>query len=132
MKSRITIAVTAAALLLVPLAVFAQAEKPKAGGPAVVVEYFEDNSGNLAIKDKAGKDVQFDVGTRIQPGWTVVTDKGDVAELKLDPNGTIIKISQMTNFRVDSLQTTADEANSFSVALGKIRTVAGRATGKEK
>ncbi len=124
--------VIAGVLLLISCAAFAQAQKPQGSAPSVVIEYIDNASGNLAIYDQGKNAVQFDIGTRLLPGWTVVTDKGDVVELKLDPNGTIIKVSQVTNFKVDSLQSAAGEINTFSVAIGKIRAVAGKATGQEK
>lgn len=120
-----------AALLLAPALLFAQAGKT--GAPSVILVYYEDVSGALAVKNEKGVDVDVSEGMRLQTGWTLLTDKGDLAELKLDPNGTIIKVSQKTNFKIDALQGAgAGDTNAFSVALGKIRTVAGKATGNEK
>lgn len=128
---RICIAAALISVLLLPTSVFAQAGKTAA--PTVILAYYEDASGVMAVKDDKGADVDLVEGLRLQKGWTLITDKGDLAELKLDPNGTIVKISQKTNFKIESLQGSgSDDKNAFSVALGKIRTVAGKATGNEK
>jgi len=120
-----------AVLLLLPSLLFAQAAKSSA--PTVILAYYEDVSGAMAVKNEKGGDVALVEGLKLQKGWTLITDKGDLAELKLDPNGTIIKVSQKTNLKIDALQGSgSDDKNAFSVALGKIRTVAGKATGNEK
>ncbi len=131
-KRFVPIALAAVLLLGAPFALFAQAQKPAAASPSVELVYFENASGNMSIFDQGKKAVEFDMGSRILPGWTIVTEEGDLAELKLVPNGTIIKISQMTNFTVTSLQSKDGETNGFALGLGKIRMVASRATGKER
>ncbi len=131
MKSAISIAIAAIAFIL-PQAVQSQQRGTQKTAPSAVLEYFENSSGGLSIFDQNRRSVSFEVGTRIMPGWTIVTEQGDTVELRLDPNGSIVKVAQMTNFKVESLQGPDATSNAFSVAIGKVRAVAGRATGQEK
>jgi len=130
MARRVSIALVLLILFLLPGALFAAAAKT----PAVILEYFGDVSGALAVKDDKGKDVPPEVGMDLKKGWQILTQAGDYAELKLPHNGSIIKVSQKTTFRVDGLQTDADRSsvNAFTLSVGKIRTVAGKTTGKEQ
>ena len=130
MVRRVSIALVLLTLFLLPGALFAAAAKT----PAVILEYFEDISGSLTVKDDKGKDVAPEVGMDLKKGWQILTQAGDYAELKLPHNGSIIKVSQKTSFKVDALQTDADKssANAFTLSVGKIRTVAGKTTGKEQ
>ena len=65
-------------------------------------------------------------------GWTIRTGKGDSAEVELTHNRTAIKISQNTTFTVKELGATKDKPNVLTVAAGKIRVVAGKATGDDR
>ncbi len=131
MKSAISMAIAAIALIL-PQALQSQQKGTQKAAPSAVLEYFENPSGGLSIFDQNRRSISFEVGTRIMPGWTIVTEQGDTVELRLDPNGSIVKVAQMTNFKVESLQGPDAASNVFSVAIGKVRAVAGRATGQEK
>ena len=129
MKRACTLAILAVFILAAP-AVFAAAAKT----PAVILAYFEDTSGVLGVKDDKGRALDPEVGMELKRGWQIVTAAGDYAELQLPHNGTIIKVSQKTTFRVDGLQSDADKGsvNAFTLSVGKIRTVAGKTTGKEQ
>jgi hypothetical protein len=120
--------------LLAILVTTAPAAFAAAKPPSVLLAYFEDASGTLAVKDDKGRALDPEVGLELKKGWQVVTAAGDYAELRLPHNGTIIKVSQKTAFRVDGLQTDADKnsVNAFTLSVGKIRAVAGKATGKEQ
>jgi hypothetical protein len=103
----------------------------------VILSFFENNSGDFKIvnpdesDELYGDELEFD--TEVPIGWTVVTGNGDSAELRIEPNRTIIKIAENTNFRCDGLQgLSGSEANRFSLGFGKIRAVAGKITGNEK
>jgi hypothetical protein len=132
MRIRVTI-VALAALLALPGLLFAQSTPAKAKPPAISVTlaYHEDTSGTFDVKDKAGASVTVQDGDDMQLGWTVVTGKGDLAELKLNHTGTIIKIAQNTNFTLTQLRSDTGGQDVFNMAFGKIRTVAGRASGKD-
>lgn len=132
MRIRVSI-VALAALLALPGLLFAQPAPAKAKPPAISVTlaYHEDNSGTFDVKDNAGASVTVQDGDDMQLGWTVVTGKGDLAELKLNHTGTIIKIAQNTNFTLTQLRSDTGGQDVFSLAFGKIRTVAGKASGKD-
>ena len=111
MRIRFTGAIALAALLVLPAALFAQSAPLKAKPPAISVtlEYFENNSGIFDVKDAAGASVpspQF--GDELKLGWTVITGKGDLAELKMTHTGTIIKVAQNTNFTLNQLRGDTD------------------------
>lgn len=133
MRIRVTIAVLAA-LLALPVLLSAQSTPATAKPPAISVTlaYHEDNSGTFDVKDKAGASVSVQDGDDMQLGWTVVTGKGDLAELKLNRTGTIIKIAQNTNFTLTQLRSETGGQDVFSLAFGKVRTVAGKASGKDQ
>lgn len=107
-----------------------------AGEPAAILEYFDDTSGELRVVTHQGEEWYsdtLDFGMEIPIGSTIVTFDDDYAEIRLDPNGSIIRISENTNFTIDAVQGASGAAeNVFSVAVGKFRAVAGRATGDER
>jgi len=139
MRRRVSIGITLAALLLLPAVLFAATSKPATTTPVknqVLLVYHEDNSQAFKIvtpdkKVLTGADV-ID-GTPLPPKTQIVTEEGDYAELQITQTKTIIKISQKTNFTVDALRSDAGEGqDAFSLTLGKVRTVAGKASGKDK
>jgi hypothetical protein len=134
MRIRFSAAIALAALLVLPTVLFAQSAPAKAKPPAISVtlEYFENNSGIFDVKDEAGASVptpQF--GDELKVGWTVITGKGDLAELKMTHTGTIIKVSQNTNFTLTQLRGDTGGQDAFALTVGKVRTVAGKASGKD-
>jgi hypothetical protein len=135
MKIRVSIAFALMALLAVPGMLFAQSApaKSKPAAISVMLEYFENNSGAFEIRDEKGASVTDpQMGDELKLGWTVLTGKGDVAELKMTHTGTIIKIAQNTNLKLDKLRSETGGQDSLSLAVGKIRTVAGKASGKDQ
>jgi uncharacterized cupin superfamily protein len=107
-------------------AAFAQA-------PAVIVEYYENTSGEMYVRTADGAEYgvdQFGFGEQLPVGTTLFTLDGDYAELRMDPTGTIIRVGENTNFRVDGLQG-GDGAhrNTFSVAVGKFKAVVAKRDG---
>ena len=97
----------------------------------VVLSYFEDRSGELRIAGPKGEQekasAQLSFGDEVPVGWTVVTGKGDAAELTMSANGTIIKLAENTNFKVENLQGVSGAAsNDFALGFGKFRAVAAR------
>jgi len=63
-------------------------------------------------------------------GATLITLDGDYAELRMDPNGTIIRVGENTNFRIDGLQGRGEaQKNTFSVAVGKFKAVVAKQDG---
>jgi hypothetical protein len=133
MRTQAAIAVLAA-LLALPGLLFAQSapSTTKPQSISVTLAYHEDNSGTFEVRDKAGASVTVQDGDEMQLGWTIVTGKGDLAELKLNHTGTIIRIAQNTNFTLTELRTETGGQDVFSLAFGKVRTVAGKASGKDQ
>ena len=133
MRIRATTAVLAA-LLALPGLLCAQSTPSTAARPAISVTlaYHEDNSGTFDVRDNTGASVTVQDGDVMQLGWTVVTGNGDLAELKVNHTGTIIKIAQNTNFTLTALRSETGGQDVFSLTFGKIRTVAGKASGKDQ
>jgi hypothetical protein len=128
MKMRTALVLLLLAALVVPTGL-AAAEKVL---PSAQLVYFENNSRQLRVTTDSGSPVSAREGMKLGVGWTVKTGRGDVAEVELVHNRTIIKISQNTTFTVKALGDTREAPNVLSVAAGKIRTVAGKATGNER
>lgn len=97
--------------------------------PFVVLEYYT-NENELKILTSQGEELSPFFGMEIAPGDTLVTGASR-AELRLEPNGTIIKISRDTEFLVEALQGPEYNANAFSLLGGKIRAVAAKTGGKD-
>lgn len=108
------------AILCMPALLFAQDSAPSA-----TLAYYEDDT-QIEVLDTAREPVEVYYGMELQPGDTVRTN-ATVAELQLDPNGSIIKLSQNTVFTVDELQRNENTSNKFSMAAGKMRAIAARA-----
>jgi len=101
--------------------------------PAVIVEYYENISGEMYVRTPDGVEYgvdQFGFGEELPVGATIFTLDGDYAELRMDPAGTIIRVAENTNFRVDGLQgRDGAQKNTFSVAVGKFKAVVAKRDG---
>lgn len=121
MKLRTIFAVLA--LLLVPAFLFAQ------GGPSLVLEYV-DFGGELTVKTPQGLTLAYPSGVTeddsIPVGSLVITGGGTTAELRLKPNGSLIKLAKGTSFRVNTVAKSVKETNSFALLGGKVRAVAAK------
>ena len=105
---------------LVPAALFAQY-----GDPAAILEYYESPQ-EITVRDAENQTVEnISYGMTLEPGYTIQT-MGSTAELSLEPNGSIIKLSRNTTFTVEGLQKSSEEKNSFNLAAGKMRAIAAR------
>ena len=98
----------------------------------VVLSYFEDNSRELRIVSTDGSEERsagrLSFGDVVPVGWTIVTGNEDSVELSLEPNGTIIKLAENTNFKVEALAgADGGRSNDFALGFGKFRAVAARA-----
>ena len=102
-------------LLVIPAAVlFAQD-----GGPLAVLEYFDDPDG-VFVLTADGEDLFPEYGMELLPGDKIKTTTS-VAEIRLDPNGSLIKLAANTDFVIDTLQNRSGaEANTFSLITGKL------------
>lgn len=122
MKRIVTVLLLFAAILL-PLS--AQQE------PAAVLAYFDDDF-ELQIFDENGFDVNFFIGMGLSPGDRVVTGNTS-AEIRLDPNGSIIRIAPNTDFTVEALQgRDSAQATDMRLQRGRVRMIAARLTGNDE
>jgi hypothetical protein len=121
------ILLSAAVFLLAAASLFA------AAAPKMVIEYFENNSGGMYVRAADGTETeasQIGLGDELPVGSTLITMEGDFAELRLVPNGTIVRVAENTNFTVKSVQgRDGAPKNAFSLAVGKIKTVAAKSKG---
>ncbi|OHE63972.1 MAG: hypothetical protein A2001_00915 [Treponema sp. GWC1_61_84] len=107
------------AALLLPVAVWAQ------GAPTAVLVY-ADNESAVKIMDADGFGRDAFIGDEILAGETLKTVTS-TAEIKLTPNGTIVKVARNTSFKVEALAgAPGKDTNEFALLGGKIRTVASR------
>ena len=113
-------------LTLVSFSLFAQY-----GTPVAILEYYDDDL-ELEITGSDGtvlSDIYY--GMDLQVGDTIRTNRTG-AEIRLDPNGSIIKLSPYTVFTIENLQKSAEESNNFNLISGKIHAIAARAGIGEK
>ncbi len=112
----------AALFLFVAGALFAQE-------PVAILEYYDDDF-EVVITDADGNDYDFiSFGMELLPGDTITT-YASTAEIRLDPNGTIIKVGEGSEFTIDSIAGyQGAESNDFSMTVGRIRTVAASVAG---
>ncbi|NCN04341.1 MAG: FecR domain-containing protein [Spirochaetales bacterium] len=97
--------------------------------PAAVLEYFDFG---IRIWDETGfEKLDFNFGEELGPGFRIETGAGS-AELRLNPNGTIMRLASGTSFTIDSIQGRGDSTSTeFTVAQGRVRTVAARSAGAD-
>ena len=108
-------------LLVIPAAVLLAQD----GGPFAVLEYF-DNPDGVFVLTSDGEDLFPEYGMELLPGDKIKTTSS-VAEIRLDPNGSLIKLATNTDFVIDTLQNRGGaEANTFSLVTGKLKAVAAR------
>jgi hypothetical protein len=109
--------------------VFAAAGAVAQTGPTAVLEFFDDET-QLSITDPDGFPVTgLYYGIELVPGSMIRTRKS-YAEIRLVPNGSIIKLAHDTEFRIDGLQGRGSAvSNNFSLFTGKLRTVAATVLG---
>ncbi len=119
--------------LLLFATVFLLAAGSVFAAPRMVLEYFENNSGGLYVRAADGSETEASAltfGDELSVGSTLITLQGDYAELRLDPNGTIVRVSENTNFTVKSVQgLNGANKNVFGLAVGKVKTVAAKSKG---
>ena len=88
--------------------------------------YYDDDF-ELEVFDSSGNYIgDVFIGMELFPGSTIKTYNTS-AEIQLDPNGSILKISENSVFQIEAFQTAADESNDFSLFNGKLRVIAARA-----
>jgi hypothetical protein len=106
----------------------AQGKAAVAAGQKLVLEFVDGQNLSVTAADKSVKKLNVGIfeGDSVPVGSTIVTGPGTSAELKLVPNGTIIKLAKSTSFTVAGLASTPQEKNAFALVAGKIRAVAAK------
>ncbi|NBC29984.1 MAG: hypothetical protein GVY29_08325 [Spirochaetes bacterium] len=123
MRSLRTCLLIGSLIFLVLGAAFAQDQEPVG-----VLEYYDDDF-EIVVRDADGFEYNFYLGMELVPGDTVETFNS-TAEVRVVPNGSIVKIGTNTEFTIDELQgRNGSNTNGFSVAAGRIRNVAASVTG---
>ncbi|MGA2545699.1 MAG: FecR family protein [Rectinemataceae bacterium] len=115
-------------LLLLPALSAAQGKTAVTAGQKLVLEFVDGPDLSVTAADKSVKKLNHGIveGDSVPVGSTIVTGPGTSAELKLRPNGTIIKLAKATSFTVAGLASTPQEKNAFALVAGKIRAVAAK------
>ena len=107
------------AAILLPIAAWGQS------APTAILIY-ADNESAVKIVDADGFGREAFIGDEILAGETLKTALS-TAEIKLNPNGTIVKVARNTGFKVEALAgAPGKDTNEFALLGGKIRTVAAR------
>ena len=123
MRSLRTCLLIGSLIFLVLGAAFAQDQEPVG-----VLEYYDDDF-EIVVRDADGFEYNFYLGMELVPGDTIETFNS-TAEVRVVPNGSIVKIGTNTEFTIDELQgRNGSNTNGFSVAAGRIRNVAASVAG---
>ena len=123
------LAIAAAAAACFPL--FGQnAAAQQSAAPKALIVFAEDPDA-LEIYDAYGVGRSVSIGDELKAGETLRTTR-TAAELKLSPNGSILKVARNTSFKVDGLAAASGSgANEFSLLGGKLRVVAARSSASD-
>jgi hypothetical protein len=115
------------------LAAPAMAQKNSLGAELV---YVDGNEFTVTYQDGTLYDYRkggVAEGDLIPPGATIQTGAKTMAELRLKPNKSIIKLNKNTNFKIENLASASSgSTTSFALASGKIRVVAAKLSGSDK
>lgn len=120
-----------ATLLAFAFVALAAAQAPRAS-QSLVLEFVDGDNLDVVYPDSTTfsySNGSVQEGDAIPVGATVRTGAGTSVELRLKPNGTVIKLAKMTTFKVEGLSTPQKDHNGFTLVSGKLRTIA--ATGSQ-
>ncbi|GAB4368800.1 MAG: hypothetical protein Kow009_05540 [Spirochaetales bacterium] len=117
---------------MIPLLLFVWTSSPWIQAqekPVTILEYFDDPNGIEILDSEGYRMVEVYFGMELSEGDRIRTT-ASTAELRLSPNGSILKLSRNTEFRIETLAgSKSPDTNAFSLASGKLRTVAARRRG---
>ena len=117
---------TAFGIVLAALVIISPVAAQANSSPTAFLVYYDDDF-ELEVFDSSGEYISdVFIGMELFPGSTIKT-YNSTAEIQLDPNGSVLKISDNSVFQIEAFQTTADESNDFSLFNGKLRVIAARA-----
>lgn len=116
--------------LILPALLAAQA-KPAAQVPAqgqsLILEFVDGTDLIVTLGDKTltyGSGITD--GDKVPIGATIKTGAQTTAELRIKPNGTIVKLAKATTFTVQAIASSDKERNTFALVAGKVRTIAAK------
>lgn len=101
-----------------------------------ILEYYDDDY-EIQVFDDQGKDLTPEVldygyGFELLEGYQIKT-KNTSAEIRLVPNGSMVKLDYNTDFLIESLQgSESTSANAFTLTTGKLHCIAARMSGQER
>ena len=104
----------------------------KAASPAasqkLILEFVDGADLAVTTADKGVKKLGVGIfeGDEIPVGSTIATGASTTAELKMKPNGTILKLAKSTSFTIAALATSPKDKNAFALLAGKVRAVASK------
>ena len=115
--------------LALPTFMFAQT-KPAASTPqgqSLILEFVDGNDLVVTIGDKVLKyGAGVNDGDVLPVGCSITTGASTTAELRIKPNGTILKLSKGTTFQVQAVATNSKDKNAFALVAGKVRAIAAK------
>ncbi|GAB1432665.1 hypothetical protein MASR2M29_12900 [Spirochaetota bacterium] len=98
-------------------------------GQSLIIEFVDGNNLDVIYPDSTiysfsnGMVIE---GDSVPVGAIIKTGAGTSAELRLRPNGTVIKLAKLSTFKVEGLASPEKDQNGFSLISGKVRTVAAK------
>ncbi|MDA3851860.1 MAG: FecR domain-containing protein [Spirochaetaceae bacterium] len=108
-------------LFFIPLQLFAQ------NGSVARIEYINGISGEVLVTHTNGEIEDAFIGMEV-PLESSIETKNATVELRLDPNGTILKLDSNTLFVLNSIQgRRGEEETSMTLLRGRLRTIAAKA-----
>jgi hypothetical protein len=119
--------IISALLILLVLPCLAMAEA-KAATQRLMLEFVDGPDLTVTKADKTVAKLGSGIfeGDEVPVGATIATGASTSVELKLKPNGTIIRIAKSTTFKVAALSSPASKKNAFALVAGKVRAVAAK------
>ncbi len=99
-----------------------------AADEAAVLEYFDDDRELTIYDDEQFKLEFFSFGERLEEGYQVITHNSS-AELRLDPNGSLIRMAPDTVLTIEHLD--GEEEAVLNLDEGRLRSVARRMQGSD-
>ena len=115
-------------LIFLALPFLAAAQAKPATGQKLILEFVDGADLTVTAADKSVLKLGSGImeGDEIPVGATITTGASTSAELRLKPNGSIIKLAKSTTFTVAGLAAASQDKNAFVLAAGKLRAVAAK------
>ncbi len=112
--------------LLLTVLTLAAAAAPAA--QKMILEFVDGSDLTVTASDKSVMKLGAGIfeGDEIPVGSTIQTGPSTTAELRMRPNGTIVKLAKSTTFSIASIASTAKEKSAFALVRGKVRAVAAK------